>query len=289
MRVQESGLFKPRINFSRTMQREWCRGNFSRTSNDVFHFTRDHPLNRLIKFTLWYCGHYFEIRSGASGIREELNSFYNLFESVPLDLSRSFLPEVRSIVKASKIPLLRNYYLGIARTCLLIIGERSVSLETAGSDVTLLSFILNPEDVFEKYVRNALRIYAKNAHPEVRVRDGNKGRKMHLFHDSKVFEISPDIFLTSGGKCLMVADVKYKPKIDQHDRYQVISHSLSMGARKAVIVMPAFRGDELGLIRRGQLYDANGIEVFQYYMKLDGDLPSEEAKLGKAIVDLGLS
>ncbi len=91
VRVQETGTFKPRINFSKTMQREWCRGNFSRTSNEVFHFTRDHALNRLIKFTIWYCGHYLELRSGASEIREELNFFYNLFETVPLDLSRSFL------------------------------------------------------------------------------------------------------------------------------------------------------------------------------------------------------
>jgi 5-methylcytosine-specific restriction enzyme subunit McrC len=289
VRVQESGTFKPRINFSRTMQREWCRGNFSRTSNEVFHFTRDHALNRLIKFTIWYCGHYLELRSGASEIREELNFFYNLFENVPLDLSRSFLADARSTVESSQIPLLRNYYLGIAKTCLLIIGDRSVSLETAGSDVTLLSFILNLEDVFEKYVRNVLRQWVKTEQSEVKVRDGNKGKRNYLFHDSRVFDIYPDIYLTMGAKRPLVADVKYKPKIDEHDRYQVISHSVSMGAKKAVIIVPAFQGGNSGLIRRGQICDANGIEVFEYHMKLDGDLASEEAKMGKAIIELGSS
>jgi len=289
VRVQESGPFKPRVNFSRTIQREWCRGNFSRTSNDLFHFTRDHALNRLIKFTIWYCGHYLELRSGATEIRDELNFFYNLFETVPLDLSRSFLPEVHSTIQSSRIPVLRNYYLGIAKTCLLIIGDRSVSLETAGSDITLLSFILNLEDVFEKYVRKVLSIWAKNERPEVKVRDGNKGRRNYLFHDSKVFDIYPDIFLTSGTNRLLVADVKYKPKSDEHDRYQVISHSASMGAKKAVIIVPAFQGGESGLIRRGQVHDMYGVEVFEYHMKLDGDLESEESKMGKAIVELALS
>jgi 5-methylcytosine-specific restriction enzyme subunit McrC len=289
VRVQESGPFKPRINFSRTMQREWCRGNFSRTSNEVFCFTRDHALNRLVKFTIWYCGHCLELRTGSGEIREELSFFYNLFETVPLDLSRSFLSDVRSAIESSRIPVLRNYYLGIAKTCLLIIGDRSVSLETAGSDFTLLSFILNLEDVFEKYVRNVLILWAKAEHPDVRFRDGNKGKKNYLFHDSKVFDIHPDIYLTSGADCLLVADVKYKPKIEEHDRYQVISHSNSMGARKAVIIVPSFKEGQSGLIRRGQIYAMNGIEVFEYHIKLEGDLEAEETKMGRAITELGLS
>lgn len=289
VRFEESGSFKPRINFSKTIQREWCRGNFSRTSNEVFHFTRDHALNRLIKFAIWYGGHYLEFRTGASDIREELNLFYNLFEAIPLDMSRSFLPEVRLALETGRIPVLRNYYVQIAKTCLLIIGDRSVSLETAGSDVTLLSFILNLEDVFEKYARKVLTRWAKANHPEIAVRDGNRGRRNYLFHDSKVFDIFPDIYLTRGKERLLVADAKYKLKADEHDRYQIIGHSASMGAKKAVLIVPAFGGSEGELIRRGQIYDTNGIEVFDYHMKLDGDLVSEEAKMGKAIVGLALS
>ncbi len=197
--------------------------------------------------------------------------------------------EARSTIESSRIPLLRNYYLGIAKTCLLIIGDRSVSLETAGSDVRLLSFILNLEDVFEKYVRNVLKQWVKTEHSEAKVRDGNKGKRNYLFYDSRVFDIYPDIYLTLGAKRPLVADVKYKPKIEEHDRYQVISHSVSMGATKAVIIVPAFQGGNSGLIRRGQICDANGIEVFEYHMKLDGDLGSEEAKMGKAIIELGSS
>lgn len=288
-RIRETGTFKPRIDFAKTIQREWCRGNYSRTSNEVFLFTRDNPLNRLIKFTIWYCAHYLELRSGESEIRQELSSFYNLVEMVPLDLTRSFLPNVLSTVESGRIPVLRNYYLGIARTCLLIISGHSVSLEKAGSDVTLLSFILNLEEIFEKYVRNVLRLWAKSNRSEVGVRDGNKGKRNYLFHDSRVFDIYPDIYLTSDTKRPLVADVKYKPKIDEHDRYQVISHSASMGAKKAVIIVPAFGGGDSGLIRRGQVFNGDGIEVFEYHMKLDGDLEIEETKMGKAIIELGLS
>lgn len=289
VRFEDVGSFKPRINFSKTIQRDWCRGNFSRTSNEVFHFTRDHPLNRLIKFTIWYSGYYLEFRKGASDIREELNLFYNLFEAVPLDMARSFLPEVRLALETGRIPVLRSYYIPIAKTCLLIIGDRSVSLETAGSDVTLLSFILNLEDVFEKYARNVLGAWAKANHPTVAVRNGNRGKRNYLFHDSKVFDIFPDIYLTRGRERLLIADAKYKLKADEHDRYQVISHAASMGAKKAVIIAPAFEGGEAGLTRRGQIYDAKGVEVFDYHMKLDGDLETEEAKMGKMIVELALS
>jgi hypothetical protein len=153
----------------------------------------------------------------------------------------------------------------------------------------LLSFILNLEDVFEKYVRNVLSQWAKTKHSEVKVRDGNKGKRNYLFHDSRVFDIYPDIYLTAGAERPLVADVKYKPKIDEHHTYLVLSHSLSMGAKKAVIIVPAFQGGDSGLIRRGQVCDADGIEVFEYHMKLDGDLESEESAMGKAIIELGLS
>jgi 5-methylcytosine-specific restriction enzyme subunit McrC len=289
VRTREIGPFKPRINFGKTIQREWCRGNYSHTTNDVFLFTRDNALNRLIKFTIWYCAHYLELRSGESKIREELASFYNLFEMVPLDLTRSFLPEVLSIVATGRIPALRAYYLGITKTCLLIIGGRSVSLEKAGSDVTLLSFILNLEDIFEKYVRNVLNLWAKNNRPELYVRDGNRGKRKFLFHDSRVFEIFPDVVMSAAGGCRLIADVKYKPKVDEHDRYQILSHSASMGSRRAVVIVPAFGDVESGLTRKGQIFDSAGIEVFEYHMKLDGDLAAEELKMGKTIVELALS
>jgi hypothetical protein len=123
----------------------------------------------------------------------------------------------------------------------------------------------------------------------VNARDGNKGKRNFLFHDSRVFDIYPDIYLIWGAKRPLVADVKYKPKIDEHDIDQVISRSMSMSAKKAVIIVPAFENDVAGLVRRGQVCNKDGIEVFEYHMKLDSDLEAEERKMGQTIFDLGLS
>lgn len=278
-----TGAFKPRINFSKTIQRHWSRGIFNKTANDIFNFTKDHPLNRLVKYTLWYCGRYLKFRSSADQTRLELDFFYNLFESVPLDTSLSFVPAVRALLQDEKIPVLRSYYVDIAKTCLLLTEHRSVSMDISGDDISLLSFILNLEDIFEKYVRNILRGHVKTHSPTMAVLDGNQEGRGYLFHDSKAYDIKPDIIMKTNTAILLIADVKYKPKLSESDRYQAISHALSCGARRVVLILPALGTGPTGLVRRGQVHDAGGIEVYEYYMRLDTDLPAQEDLLATQI------
>jgi 5-methylcytosine-specific restriction enzyme subunit McrC len=285
--TRKSGIhtFKPTINFSKTLQRVWARGDFSHSYSDVFEFTKDTPFNRLIKYALWFCGRYLATQRKAVKLAEQLEFYANLFDTVPLDTQLSFLPHVDNVVSMGAIPSFREYYLGIAKVCMLIARNRSVMAGFSDEGTKLLSFVINLEKVFEKYVRNVLRAYARNSGSGLTVKDGNVDGRGYLFHDSHGLEVRPDIVIARGQKNHVIADVKYKPRTTEADRYQIISHALALGARSAVSVLPAGEGAN-GLIRKGQIYDAKGLELFEYYMPLEGGLAEEEERMAKEILSL---
>jgi 5-methylcytosine-specific restriction enzyme subunit McrC len=278
-RPDSYGVFKPRVNFLKTVQRHWSKGAFHGTVNEFFELSKDNALNSLVKYTLWYCGRYLTFRSGDSVIRSQLEEFYNLFELVPLDTSLAYVPEVKQALIGAKIPMIRSYYGDIVRSCLLLVEHRAVALGRSGKALSLLSFVVNLEDIFEKYVRNLLRKALAGGLPTLTVLDGNREGRSYLFHDSKEFDIKPDLIVKAGSVVNAVADVKYKPKLSETDRYQVISAALSMGSSKAILILPGHKGVPAGLLRRGQIRDSSGIEVYEYHMPLDADFAVEEKRL----------
>ncbi len=280
------GFLRSRINFGRTLQRHWTRGKFASTSWDGFSFTSDNPLNRLIKYTLWYCGKLLDSYTVTGDALGHLVEVYSSFDQVPLDQSKAFIPAARSIIDSRAIPTLRHYYYEICRTCLFIVGNESVSLKVRGTDVDLLSFVLNLEDLFERYVRNVLRKDIPSASNGIRILDGNKEGRSYLFFDSRAMEVRPDIVVRRNSQTAVIADVKYKLKITENDRYQLIAHAYSYGVRKALFVIPSFDNGTRGLVRRGQMRNANGIEIYEYHMRLDADLEGEERRLCESMTSL---
>jgi 5-methylcytosine-specific restriction enzyme subunit McrC len=283
-RREGEGVLQGRINFPKTLQRHWSRGKLASAAWDTYRFTKDNPPNRLIKYTLWYCGRLLDACSVSPEIRAGLDEVYSIFEEVPLDHELSFIPEVRHLILENGFPNARLYYYEICRTCLLIVGNHSVSLRPTGTDIDLLSFILNLEDLFERYIRNILKEHLSGA--SLYVLDGNREGRSYLFHDTRAMEVRPDIVIRWGTETALVADVKYKPKISEADRYQIISHAYSCGASKALFVLPAFSGGVEGLVRRGQVKDQGGLEIFEYHFRLDSDLQEQEAKLSVVVADL---
>jgi 5-methylcytosine-specific restriction enzyme subunit McrC len=280
--------FKPRVNFSRTFRQQWCRGVLTETSSDYFEFTKDNALNRLVKYTIWYAGKELQmIRGNRSELLEELNLFFNLLESVPLDTARSFLPRSIEMSRPHELQSIRAYYADIARSCLLIVGNRSVDIETSGQDVPLLSFVVNLEAVFENYARNIIKRHFRKAASVLMVGDGNKDARGLLFYDNKAIPVKPDVVIGKLPRVSVVADVKYKPKVADTDRYQIVSHALSYGTRKAVLILPTFEGPP-GLTRVGQVYDVAGIELFEYRIRLDATLEDEESQFGKTMLELAI-
>jgi 5-methylcytosine-specific restriction enzyme subunit McrC len=285
-RENRIGTYRGKINFGRTLQSQWSRGKFLSAQFELFDYSRDNCLNRLLKYTLLFAGNFLKLRGRRSEDQKTLASFYDLFERVPLDSTLSFVSESERMLKHGEIPPLRGYYNDIVRTCLLILKNRSVSLDVLGTDVSLLSFVLNLEDVFEKYVRNILKRLASQLRPELRVLDGNSQFESYLFSDSRSIRIKPDIIIRRDRNNLLLGDVKYKPKLSETDRYQIISHALSLSAPKAVLIMPSFAGESSGLIRRGRVGDESGVEVFEYCLQLDEALEHNEKKFATEILTM---
>jgi 5-methylcytosine-specific restriction enzyme subunit McrC len=281
------GPFKPRINFSKTIRQQWVRGTFTQASADCFDFTKDNALNRLIKYTIWYAGKELQLRrNNPTDLLEQLDFCFNLLETVPLDTTRRFLPACTEMARGYRLPTIRRYYADIATSCLLIVANRSVDIETSGDDVNLLSFVVNLEDVFEKYIRNVIKEQFRKQGSSFIIGNGNKESRSLLFRDNQGIPVKPDVVIHSRPQTFCVADVKYKPKIADVDRYQVISYALSYGSRTALLIMPIFDSPIGGLTRVGQVYDASGVELFEYRFKLDTNLEVEEVRLGEAVLNL---
>jgi 5-methylcytosine-specific restriction enzyme subunit McrC len=277
--------FKPTIQFSKTLQRVWAKGNFSHSYSDVFEFTKDTPFNRLVKYGLWFCGRYLVSQEKGRELAEEVEFYANLFETVPLDLSLRFISQVEDTVRSGRLPTSRQYYIGIAKLCLLIARSRSVVPDSGDGMTRLLSFIINLEDLFEKYVRNTLRASARTIRPGTIIKDGNLEGRGYLFHDTRTFEVRPDIVVVRGQQNHVVVDVKYKPRITEADRYQIISHAVALGATSAVSVLPS-SGGTTGLARKGQVRDSKGVHIFEYHMPLEGNLVAEEKRMAAEILNL---
>jgi hypothetical protein len=84
----------------------------------------------------------------------------------------------------------------------------------------------------------------------------------------------------------LIADVKYKPKVSVRDRYQVISHAVSLGSPRAIIVLPAFAEGPESLPLKGQVHDTAGIELYEYHLRIDSDLGRREESLVRKLCNL---
>lgn len=278
------GVFRNRIDFGKTIHHQWARGRFASASWKAFLFTNDNAANRLIKYTLWYCGKLLDSCRASGDLREQLAEVYSFFDQVSLDPQQGFLRQIRHLLENDAIPMVRHYYREVCNTCLFIIGNDSVSLKMQGTDIDLLSFVLNLEDLFEKFVRNVLQ--RSLSAPGLRVLDGNREGRSYLFCDSRTMEVRPDIVIKGVSSTLLIADVKYKVKVNEGDRYQLIAHAYSAGVRRALFVLPSYEAGQSGLVRRGQILDKDGLEIFEYYMRLDTDIEAQEGALVNCVAGL---
>lgn len=263
---------KGKINIGRTISHNWSRGSYFRVHCDYFEFTADNHYNRLVKYTLWYClNHLLRIRSTNSDLIKELSYYYSYFESIPLDKKRSFLEPVLNDIHNQKIPILRKYYENLCKVCRCIIEDIGIMLRDPGEDIKMLSFIINMESVFEKYLLYILREKESFLGSDAKVLDGNKEAKKYLFNDTRKYEAKPDIVVKYNGECRLIIDAKYKKKISETDRYQIISHAISYGVKKVLLILPYSGQPQKGLVRIGEIGTGYFVELFEYYIDLESD------------------
>lgn len=136
---------------------------------------------------------------------------YELFSSVPLDHSLSFLSDPL-VTGARATPSLRHYYRPALDLAMAIVRRYAVDVEVTRRGVDLPSMVLDKDSIFESYLRNTLQAEAGRAGGGVDVLDGNAAGKKPLFDDPPSENATPDIVFSRGGhRWPLVIEVKNVP------------------------------------------------------------------------------
>lgn len=247
----------------------------------------DTLFNRVIKRAIYEIGFALSRNESENAkLLRELAYFSDIFNSVPLDKSSALAEKARDELARKHIPDLRRYYLDILDVCLIILEGSGVELVDQHGNAEMHSLVVNLEDAFEQYLRQVLRASIKLVDETVSVLDGNLEGKSSLFSDNSKYSAKPDLIVNKNNVTKLIGDVKYKTKLAESDRYQLISHSLSYGATSAFFVTPAVSDENSGADFVGTIGTINPLKIYHYRINLDSDcLPDEEKKFASWILD----
>lgn len=273
-----------RILMAETRSRCIIRGRHSSVVVEQFRQTADIDLNRIIKTAL------HSVLNALSAIEHTdtdlLSEVGRRFYGAPGEI-RVLTPleqeDLTTKFDASVLALLRPEYQRATEIALMVLNAEGVSLDRQGADRTLNSFILNLEQVVENYLRNSLR---RISEPELIVEDGNKEGQRPLFRDRPNGPpAQPDIILKrSGVPTALVAEVKYKTKVNREDINQAITYAVTFATTDTVLVHIAPTGGKRGLYTIGRVGE---VTVWGYAFDLSADdLEVEERALYQGLISL---
>ncbi len=302
--TDETSFPRGRILLNNTVQKHLSRGEKHRVSASWFDRTVDNPINRCLKYAIWYLAQKYsaqESRKGTRQIVSALNQVYALLQGVTLDKTRSFLRDPY-VQYPHALPSIRQYYLQPLYLATTIIRERGIQFSESGNEIILASFIINLENIFESYIRETLSLRVPHQQTGYAVLDGNiggaRGAEKTLFDVGFLEDIAtqnkanPDIVVqwvnedTGATTTRVVIDTKYKiinAIPDRDDINQVIAYAVSYRAPYAVIIHPSVNSHK-GLRSLGRI---NGLRVFLYTIDLSiADLELEEIEMATAICQI---
>lgn len=240
----------------------------------------DTIFNRVIKKALWIVGNALSEVSGVDRkLILDIEYFFDKFGAVQLDEDPKLSMYAGMELSRKHVPDLRAYYVDILDISFMILGGSGVEVLSAGDSVNLHSFVINLEDVFETYLREVLRNSDLLRDNAVSTLDGNKEGKAPLFLDNSLYEAKPDFVVLKSGVTSLIGDAKYKTKLAEADRYQLIAHSLSYQVKSAFFVTPALSADKAGAVKIGAIGGPIAISLSHYRFDLNADsLQAEEQR-----------
>lgn len=80
-----------------------------------------------------------------------------------------------------------------------------------------------------------------------------------------------------------IGEIKYKPKIKEQDRYQVISHAVALNAPLGIWISPAGEGNA-GLEYIGAL--STGTKFYHYRFDVSSDPATSQSSMVASVGDL---
>jgi len=211
-------------------------------------------------------------------------------ERVLLDTALDALQRVRArepntteFVLAPRVSIrIQPHYAGMLRVYQLLLTGGGIAFTFDPGGEELPSFLFNLEEIFERFVRETFVRYLGDK--GIAVLDGNK-HQGRLFEDNRRYPTKTDlIFRRSSNNVAALGDVKYKPRLKESDRYQIISHVTAAKAPVGILFRPANDDESQGLDRFGRL--STGAEFYQYLVDIRGDLAAMQKRMAQDIQPL---
>lgn len=267
------------------------RGVRHQAVSSWFARTTDSPANRCLKYAIWFIAGRVAILGSRTASRRQLlqrlGALYELFSSVPLDHSLSFLGDPL-VTGTRAAPPLRRYYRPALDLAVAIVRRYAVDVEVARRGLDLPSMVLDMDSIFEGYLRNILQVKAARGDWEVDVLDGNSAGKKPLFDDPPSESATPDIVFHTERQWPLVIEVKNVPANGNSSRgaiEQAITYAAAYRCDRVVLAHPRGRSqDKAGLRLQGRIGE---LRVYQYVFDLEAaDLLAEEMKFADSMLDL---
>lgn len=278
---------RPRVNFQKSAQTLWSKGQMTNAVTDQFWFSDDNVENQILKHGC-LIGH--ALCKSDHNLSKERNVFGRTlaeFKSVSLNSAQQLLSAYDP--SFSTLPSFKTEHRKAVQIAIELIKRSGISYERFDSGLELPSFLIELDTVFESYVRNTLRSGLRALDTTISVGDGNLSQwQKPLFDDTNRGLAKPDILIKRSGAeaPLLVGDVKYKrdDKIGAADRYQVISHALAHRCGTALIVSPARHNQASSMIRFGKIGgEENGIDLYHFTMNMSAKLEDAELEFVQQI------
>lgn len=273
------GPFKSKINFGRTVAQFLSRGDEVNVTGDLFVFSMNSHVNAVLKSA---CIDFLSVIPRSKSWEDERSLLFEALDNLYRVNAREMHLGEQELARSMPI-WVRDHYWGALSAYGLFLGHSKIgfSYEAQGSE--LPSFLFSLDAIFESFVRNSLREGLRSAN--FSVVDGNKPKHQKpLFRDNKKYPIKPDAVIRRGDDTVCISEVKYKPKIDEADRYQVISHVLASDAPLGLWISPANPGQQNSLEYIGAM--STGAKFYHYKIDISGDLDVSRSELVTDLVEL---
>lgn len=279
--VQKShrGYFQPKLNFARTASSYLSRGDELNVASDAFQFTAGLHANEILKSACLSFLQRMPRSEKWEGERALLADLLNALGSVRADHMRFGEQSL-----AFTLPhWLRDSYFGALTVYAMLLGYSHIGFAYEPHGTELPSFLFSLDAVFESYIRNICREALKEE--KIAVLDGNKSNHHRpLFLDNKTYPIQPDLIFRRKKVILGLAEVKYKEKLDEHDRYQLISHTVASQAKVGIWISPTPPDGKSGLSYVGKI--STDAKFYHYQIDISGRLDLSAGDLIEKVANL---
>jgi len=178
--------------------------------------------NRILRFTLFYLSQYYFLDDNT---KIEIIEYYRKFDKIALLRSISL-----DIFESIRYTPLNDHYRTAMNLCELILRDSSLDIERDG-EKNSLSFLINMEDLFQKFVANLLAI--KFGEEKVFL------QKTEYIDIGRKLRVTPDIQILSNNKVVAILDTKYKEIGNSYppSEHSVQVHSYSVSrTNKCVLI-----------------------------------------------------